>query len=206
MKRRGRSAGTTRRRDVRAVATIAGGGVAVLLGAGLFLAALGGPSPPPAPDDAPHWTLRGADGRAVTDGDFRGRFVLLYFGYTSCPDICPTALAAVSDAMARLGTRARRLQPVFVSIDPLHDTPADVAAYARLFGNRLVGLVGTPAETVTIERDYGIEARVRRTGGADLINHTSVFVLLGPGGRVVSAIPADENGTGIARRLARLVS
>ena len=193
-------------RDGRAVAAIASGGLAVLLGAALFLAVLGGPSPPRVLDDAAHWSLRRGDGSPVTDRDFRGRFVLLYFGYTSCPDVCPTALAAVSDAMARLGARGRRLQPVFVSIDPAHDTPDTVRRYARQFGGRLIGLVGTAAETAAIEREYGIEARVEHAGAADVIDHTSVLVLLGPDGRVVSAIPADESGRGIARRLAAALS
>ena len=99
-------------------------------------------------------------GSKVTDRDFRGRYVLLYFGYTSCPDICPTTLDAVADAMHLLGARADRLQPVFVTVDPRHDTPAVVGDYVKLFGARLVGLTGTEAQITRIEKEYRIHSSV----------------------------------------------
>jgi len=97
--------------------------------------ALGGP-----------FTLENGAGKTVTDRDIRGRYVLVYFGYTFCPDVCPTTLNAVADAMERLGPKADRVQPLFITVDPKRDTPAVVQQYAAAFGTRIVGLTGTPEQ------------------------------------------------------------
>jgi protein SCO1/2 len=79
----------------------------------------------------------------VTDASFRGRWMLVYFGYTFCPDVCPTDLQTISAAMDRLGPLAQRLVPVFITVDPERDTPAALAEYTKLFDERLVGLSGS---------------------------------------------------------------
>jgi protein SCO1/2 len=92
------------------------------------------------------FTLENADGQTVTDRDFRGKYMLVYFGYTYCPDVCPTTLNAVADALDKLGNKADRLQPLFVTVDPRRDTPAVMKQYTAAFTPRLEGLTGTPAE------------------------------------------------------------
>ncbi len=175
---------------------------ALLLLAGAYLWALD-----PAPRAAAiggHWSLTRGDGAAVTDRDFRGRYVLLYFGYTACPDVCPTTLEAVADAMGLLGSKSRALQPLFVTVDPVHDTPRVVRDYVGLFDARLIGLTGTPAEIDRIEREYRIRSSVtdaRTASGGRAIDHTAVLLLLGPDGRYLAPIPADASGRAIAARV-----
>ena len=175
----------------------------VLLLAGVYLWALGGTTPP-GPAIGGHWSLTRDDGTRVTDRDFHGRYVLLYFGYTACPDVCPTTLNAVTDAMHLLGPRADRLQPLFVTVDPARDTASVVHDYVKRFGARLVGLTGTPADIARIEREYRIGSRATVTAGQHAgyaVDHTAVLLLLAPDGRYLAPFPADESAREIAEHL-----
>ena len=89
------------------------------------------------------FALEDGNGRQVTDRDFRGKYMLVYFGYTFCPDVCPTTLNEVADALDRLGAKADRLQPIFITVDPKRDTPAVVKQYVAAFTPRLIGLTGS---------------------------------------------------------------
>ena len=148
------------------------------------------------------WVLSGTGGQRVSDADFRGRYVLLYFGYTRCPDVCPTTLAAVSEAMHELGARARRVQPLFVTIDPGHDTPADIRAYVGRFGGGLIGLTGTERQIGAMERDYWVHV-ARHPGPPARIDHSAVLYLIGPDGGLLAPIAADADAGAIARILRR---
>ncbi len=90
------------------------------------------------------FTLTDDTGKQVTDKDYRGRYMLVFFGYTSCPDICPAGLQLISAALENLGKKADRITPIFISIDPARDTPEKLGAYVKNFNPRLVGLTGTP--------------------------------------------------------------
>jgi len=90
------------------------------------------------------FTLVSGDGHTVTDRDFRGKYLLVYFGYTYCPDVCPTTLNAVAGALDKLGSTADRLQPLFITVDPRRDTPEVIKQYTAAFSPRLLGLTGTP--------------------------------------------------------------
>ena len=186
---------------------LAAGAGTLLVLAGAYLWALGGTTPP-GPSIGGHWSLTRGDGAEVTDRDFHGRYVLLYFGYTACPDVCPTTLDAVADAMRLLGNEANRLQPLFVTVDPGHDTPAIVHDYVRLFGAHLIGLTGTPAEIGRIEREYRIHSRAvsGKAAGGRVIDHTAVLLLIGPDGRYLAPLPVDESGRKIAERLQHYLS
>src|SRR3977135_652787 len=92
------------------------------------------------------FTLTDHTGKRLTDQDFRGKFLLMFFGFTNCPDVCPTALQVMAAALDKLGPNAERITPVLVSIDPGHDTPALLAAYVASFHTRLVGLTGSQPE------------------------------------------------------------
>ncbi len=171
-----------------------------------FLWLLGGPTPTGSVIGGP-WTLTRGDGGVVTDRDFRGRYLLIYFGYTSCPDVCPTTLQAIADAMRLLGSRADQLQPLFITVDPRRDTARVVRDYVRQFDPRLVGLTGTPREIEAVEREYRIRSSVTSDGhdGGRSIEHTAVLLLVGPDGRYLAPLPADESGQEIAGRLARQI-
>jgi protein SCO1/2 len=89
-----------------------------------------------------------------TDADFRGKFLLVYFGYTYCPDVCPTDLAQIAAAIDRLGADGDKIQPLFISVDPERDTPAVLKTYVSAFHNRLVGLTGTPEQVEAAAKAY----------------------------------------------------
>ena len=104
---------------------------------------------------------RVSDGKPVTEADYRGDVVLLYFGYTFCPDICPTTLSNLDDILGRLGAAAKRLRVLFVTVDPHRDTLPVLAAYVRNFGPEVVGLRGTPDQLADLARRYRIVYSVR---------------------------------------------
>jgi protein SCO1/2 len=135
-----------------------------------------------------------AQNRVVTDRDFRGRYLLVYFGYTGCPDVCPTTLASVAQALLMLGRKAASVQPVFITVDPVHDTPAVMGRYVATVSPRLIGLTGTQAELEAAERAYHVTVDVTATG----INHSAVLYLMAPDGHFLAPLPAD----GSARILA----
>jgi len=96
------------------------------------------------------------DAKDVTEADYRGRIVLLYFGYTSCPDVCPTTLANLGAVLQRLGTEARRVRILFVTVDPTRDTLPILASYVHAFAPQIEGLRGTPDQLATLARRYRI--------------------------------------------------
>lgn len=99
---------------------------------------------------------RAGDGKTVTEADYRGRTVLLYFGYSFCPDVCPTTLSSLDDVLARLGPGAAHVRVLFVTVDPNRDTPAVLAAYVKNFGSRIDGLRGTPDQLAALARRYRV--------------------------------------------------
>ncbi|MBL8590160.1 MAG: SCO family protein [Methylobacteriaceae bacterium] len=131
------------------------------------------------------------DGRRVTEADFRGRFLLIFFGYTRCPDVCPTGLATMAAALDALGPRAERLQPVFVTLDPARDTPPALADYVASFHPRLIGLTGSESEIAAVARAFRVH-RVKyqpAAGGDYAVDHGSLTYLMGPDGGFLTLIP-----------------
>lgn len=126
---------------------------ALVVGAGLYQY-LGQPGQPPRPELGGDFTLLSDQG-PVSLTDFRGKVVVLAFGYTSCPDVCPTTLGAISAAMAQLSeTERQQVQPIFVSIDPERDDAARMAAYTRHFYEGMLGLTGTPEQIAEVAKRY----------------------------------------------------
>ena len=152
------------------------------------------------------FSLVDKDGRAVTDRDLRGRYALIYFGYTFCPDVCPTTLNAVAAAVDRLGPQAAQLTPVFITVDPRRDTPKVVGDYVAAFSPRLLGLTGTPAQVAVATSAYRVYAAPHRTGpGPDdyTMDHTSLLYLMAPDGHFVAPIRADQTPAEMAAELKR---
>jgi protein SCO1/2 len=126
-------------------------------------------------------------GKPVTDAQFRGRTLLVLFGYTSCPDMTPSALQVLSAALDRLGAKAARFAPVLITVDPEHDTPARLAPYVARFHPRLVGLTGTPAEIARVLEAYRIRSVRRRDdpqspAGYTIDHPARIYVMDGDGG------------------------
>ena len=145
-------------------------------------------------------------GRAVTDRDYRGKYLLVYFGYTFCPDVCPTTLSDVAAALDKLGTRAERLQPLFITVDPRRDTPDVIRQYVAAFTPRLVGLTGTADQIKAVTREYRVYYAEHRTGPGPndyVMDHSSILYLMDPNGRFVSVIRADAGADAIEADLAR---
>ena len=132
------------------------------------------------------FTLISQDGRPVTDADFRGKNILVFFGFTNCPDVCPLTLNNISRAMVLLGADANKIQPLFISVDPLRDTPNVLRKYLKHFDHRIIGLTGTPKQVVAVQRAYRIFAQRRNAVGGSsddyLMDHTSISYMMGPSG------------------------
>ena len=155
------------------------------------------------------FTLEDGNGKPVTDRDFRGKYMLVYFGYTYCPDVCPTTLNEVADALDHLGPKADRLQPIFITVDPKRDTPAVMKQYTAAFSPRLLGLTGTPEQIAKVAKEYRVYYAEHRTGPGPndySMDHSSMLYLMGPDGKFVAPIQANQTGAGIAADLNRLVS
>ncbi len=144
------------------------------------------------------FTLVDGDGKTVTDADFRGRYMLVYFGYTFCPDICPTTLAEMAAALDKLPKdEAGRIVPLFITVDPARDTPKVVKDYAASFYPRMVGLTGSTAQVTAAERAYKVyAAKAPGEGGSYTMDHSSIIYLMGPDGRFIAhfahGVTADE--------------
>jgi len=128
-------------------------------------------------------------GRSVSDADFRDRFMLVFFGYTSCPDVCPTDLQVMSRAMDALGEAGDKVQPLFITFDPDRDTPEVMADYVSNFHPRLLGLSGTKEQTLAAANAYDVDvsstyAANDPTGTGYSMNHSAFTYLSGPDGRV----------------------
>lgn len=146
------------------------------------------------------------DGMVRTDKDFHGRYVLIYFGYTYCPDICPASLQEMAAAIEQLGETAAQVQPVFISIDPKRDPPKVLKDYVAQFGPSFVGLSGTEQQIAKLAKAYRLH-RVKvvpdwSTGAEDyLVDHSSLTFLLGPDGKVLTLFPHNTPAGTMAMRL-----
>jgi len=133
------------------------------------------------------FTLQSADG-PVSLHDFRGKVVLIYFGYTSCPDVCPTSLAAMSAALSQLRPEElERVQGLFVTVDPERDDAARVKAYAAHFHPKILGLTGTSEEIAEVARRYLViyeKVPMKESAMGYAVDHSSIVYLVGPDGRV----------------------
>lgn len=125
-------------------------------------------------------------GRVRTLADFRGKVVLLNFGYTHCPDICPTTLAGLAAAMERLGAQARQVQVLFVTLDPARDTPALLAGYLPFFHPDFLGLSGDEAATATVARNFRVLYQKQHTGSQAgySVDHSTGIYAFDPQGRL----------------------
>ena len=133
------------------------------------------------------FTLTDQDGKPRSSRSFAGKYMLIYFGYTYCPDVCPTTLALMDDARRKLGPRAQEVVPVFITVDPARDTPAQIKSYLKSFGPDFVGFTGDAASIAKVAADYRVYFRKHPLeGGGYGMDHSSVIYLMGPDGRLVT--------------------
>jgi protein SCO1/2 len=171
------------------------------------------PSSPPPLEGASMggpFTLTDQNGRRVSDRDFAGKYRLIYFGYTFCPDVCPIDMQVIGAGLRRFEAedagRAARVQPIFISVDPARDTPAVLRRFVAAFHPRLIGLTGSEAEIAQVAREYRIYyARGEASPGGYMVNHTRMAVLYGPEGQPLAIIPTDRGPDGVATELSKWV-
>jgi protein SCO1/2 len=186
---------------------LAGGAAgAVLVAAGLLgAAAWRGQGAAGAQSIGGAFTLASTDG-PVTDKDFRGRWMLIYFGYTHCPDACPTTLNDMAEMLDKLPKADRdRVVPLFITVDPDRDTPAIIGDYAKAFGPQFIGLSGTQAQVTQAEHAYRVYAAKHPLKGQDYaMDHSSVVYLMKPDGSFSSVFTESESPADMAQRLLKL--
>ncbi len=157
------------------------------------------------------FTLTDQNGRRVSDSSFAGKYRLVYFGFTFCPDVCPTDMQAIGAGLRRFEasdpTRAARVQPIFVSVDPARDTPPVLARFVANFHPRFIGLTGSEEEVARTARAYGIfyERAEAQPGGGYNVDHSRMAVLYGPEGQPIAIVPHDAGPGGVAAELERRV-
>ena len=140
------------------------------------VAAIGGP-----------FKLTDQNGKVVTDQDLKGRPTLMFFGFTNCPDVCPTALFEVSEILRALGPDAERMRALFITIDPERDTPAVIKDYLSSFDPRIIGVTGDDAAIAAAEKSYRVYAKkVPTDGGSYTMDHTAIVYLMSKDGRFVA--------------------
>ncbi len=147
-----------------------------------------------------HFVLTDQDGHRFDSATLAGRYPILYFGYTFCPDICPLDMAVLGQALKTLAAKdkakADKVQPIFVTVDPERDTPAVLKKYVAAFSPRLIGLTGTPAEIAGVAKDYAIfyqKAPAQAGSSGYLMNHSREALLFGPDGKPIALLPVDAD-------------
>lgn len=151
------------------------------------------------------FTMVNQKGETVSEKSFAGKPMLLFFGYTYCPDVCPTELQVMAEALRQLGDKASDIQPILVSIDPARDTPQVLADYVANFGPQLVGLTGTPDQVKAMADAYRVfYAKVENKDDpqAYLMDHSSIIYLMGADGKFLKHFTYSTDAKALAEGIA----
>lgn len=162
----------------------------------LLASAIGGP-----------FRLVDQHGNTVTDADLKGRWSLIYFGYTHCPDACPTALNDIAIALDELGAKREAVRPVFITVDPERDTPEILKDYVASFDAPILALTGSPEEIARAAKAYRVYyAKHAEPGGDYSMDHSSVIYVMDPEGRFTASFTHQSTPEEIAERLKKLLA
>lgn len=155
------------------------------------------------PDIGGPFALVDQTGQTVTDQTYKGFYRLIYFGYTFCPDACPTELQVMAEAVDDLGQAGDKVQPIFITVDPERDTVKQLAGYVPSFHKRLVGLTGSPLQIAQVAKEYKVY--YAKADGPDgktyLMNHSSFVYLLDPAGKFLTVFPSDMDSEKMAAEI-----
>jgi protein SCO1/2 len=154
------------------------------------------------------FSLVGADGKPVTDRDFRGRYMLIFFGFTHCPDICPAELQVIAQALEQLGDKAKKVVPIFITLDPERDTPEAMANYVKSFGPNFVGLTGSPEAIAAAAKAYRVaysKVENKASAGDYSVDHSALAYLMDPEGRYVTHFSYGLSADQMAEKLEKLL-
>jgi protein SCO1 len=142
-------------------------------------------------------------GRNVTDLEYRGRWMLVFFGYTNCPDECPLTLQKMAAALSKLGPLADQVAPLFITVDPARDTPARLASYLENFDTRIGGLTGSDEQIAAAAKAYRVyyAPAKHEQSGADVVSHSTFLYLMNPAGQLDALLPSDVDAEKLAATL-----
>ncbi len=148
-------------------------------------------------------------GRVVTDQDFSGKFMLVYFGYTYCPDVCPTSLQVITTALEILGKEADAIQPLFITVDPERDTASVLREYLSSFYPTIIGLTGSKAMLESVTKKYRVFYSKTSEKGADaddyFMDHTASVFFMGPNGEYLARFPYSTTSEEMARKMREII-
>ena len=155
------------------------------------------------------FVLTDQHGRTVTDRSLAGRYRIMYFGYTFCPDVCPTDVQAIGAGLKKLEAEnaalASRIVPVFITVDPARDTQAVVGQFVANFHPRMIGLTGTPQQVAAVAREYGVAFNLEKPNapGSYLVSHSRQTYLMSPEGKPLALLPADQGADAVVAEIKR---
>jgi cytochrome oxidase Cu insertion factor (SCO1/SenC/PrrC family) len=155
------------------------------------------------------FNLTDQTGRKVTDKDFLGKYMLVFFGYTYCPDLCPTELQVMSAALDNLGAKADDIQPIFITFDPQRDTPEVLKQYISNFHPRFVGLTGTPEEIAVAAKAYRVfYNKLENTSGPDtyLMDHSTITYLMDKQGKFLKHFSYSTDAAALSQALEKAIA
>lgn len=140
------------------------------------------------------FTLTGTDGKPFSSEQLKGKPFAIFFGFTRCPDVCPTSLSRMAKLRKDLGSEVKDLNIVFVSVDPESDKPSDIGTYLTLFDTPIIGLTGTAEQLAAVKKTYGIfSEKVPLDGGGYTVDHTATIFLMGRDGEFVTTLDVHES-------------
>jgi cytochrome oxidase Cu insertion factor (SCO1/SenC/PrrC family) len=187
--------------------SLVAGAAFLLLASSALRNTAGAQAPSPAAGSSIHFALTASTGDAVTEANYRGKWLVIYFGYTYCPDICPTTMLEIADALKALGPRADAVQGLFITVDAQRDTASVLADYLGSFDPRLIGLTGPPAQIAAAAKSFHVfYERQDNDDGSYSYDHSSFIYMVDPEGRFVRAIPGSEGEKAIADDLSALIA
>ncbi|MDA1089616.1 MAG: SCO family protein [Proteobacteria bacterium] len=161
-------------------------------------------TPPPVAIGGP-FNLVDHNAGPVTDADFRGRYLLVFFGYTYCPDVCPKAMQTIGVALDQLGKDAAKIRPLFISVDPERDTPEVLKSFVKNFHPSLTGLTGSPRQVQAAAKAYRVYyGKVKEDGGAKdeyLMNHSAGLYLMGADGKFITMFSHNTTPEDLAAKI-----
>jgi protein SCO1/2 len=158
------------------------------------VAAIGGP-----------FSLTDQDGKKVTDADYAGQWKLVFFGFTSCPEVCPTTLSRISLTLKALGPLGDKLHPLFITVDPERDTPEVLRNYTEAFDKRITGLTGTPAEIDAVAKAYRAFYQKVPQGNDYTMDHSTLIYVMRPDGQFETMLRYDDTPAEMAEKLKPLL-
>jgi protein SCO1/2 len=153
------------------------------------------------------FTLTDQHGKQVHDSDFAGKYRIVYFGYTYCPDICPNDMLKIGQAMKLLDKqapeKAKAIVPIFITVDPERDTPQVVGQFVGNFDDRIVALTGSPAAIAAVEKQYAVYAQKEKPNetGAYLVGHSQIAYLMGKDGKPITSLPIEKDAAAMVEQL-----